>query len=581
MHTPSSVLLRDMSDPSSAPLATDTAIIDQICDRVYQIVLDIQQQHPELLKQKYRMTPWRNPQIQSAFITKLKARLTQAEDEETKLINLRRFLEILLLPSYFTQPSFGELTQTLQSLIPQTSPSASLEVVSSDSSESVSSPASVTNDSPGIAILLLDAENLQLDIETERFLAKLCTYAIQIKVAFANWRSLGKKDAEFHSRGYELIHVPLGKDSADVKMATVGSSIFIHYPNTREILVCSSDGVMTHLYNTLQTHGFTVYLVRKQGDTITVLNSDTNQTHNHSLSPPPEILVIEDFINQIKAIIRLEQTRTGNLWVKLSKVSNLFRRQHQTTMSYVVSWHCPGKTVPDFFLDYPNEFVLHNLSEQSGLYVTLFETNPSVIAPTSASTESQVLENSQNTTIKSKVELEQELARIVKKLMADSGQPSVPISNVSTEFCKHHKQGITQVLKELGLGVKFICFLKQSSLFKLEKSGINYNIAICKAAKKTEIAIQSTKMQINSLKELEKIIKKIIETRIQVLGTKDIAVNDLKQAFQNQYQMTADACVKNFESKSSLIKFLRNRPTLFSIALINTDYRVAIAKELN
>ncbi len=481
MHTPSSVLLCDMPDPSSAPLATDTAILDQICDRVYQIVLDIQQQHPELLKQKYRTIPWHTSHNQSVLITKLKARLTQAEDKEAKRINLRRFLEILLLPRYFSQPSFGELTQTLQSLIPQTSPSSSPELVSSDNSESVSSPASVTNDSPGIAILLLDAENLQIDIETERFLAKLCTYQIQIKVAFANWRSLGKKDAEFHSRGYELIHVPPGKDSADMKMATVGASIFIHYPNAREILVCSSDGGMTHLYNTLQTHGFTVYLVRKQGDTITVLNSDTNQTKRHSLNPPPEIPGLEEFIHQIKAIIRLEQTRTGNLWVKLSQVSTLFCSHHQTRISHLVSLHCPGKTVQDFFRDYPKEFVLHDLPEQSDLYVTLFERNYSDFTPNSnVLPESTALESSLNKTIRSKVELEQELARIVKRLMANSGQTSVPISNVGTEFCKQHKQGITQVLKGLNISAKFVTFLKECNSFKLKKTGKEYKITLCK-----------------------------------------------------------------------------------------------------
>ncbi|MEQ8537284.1 MAG: NYN domain-containing protein [Coleofasciculus sp. D1-CHI-01] len=469
-----------MSDPSSVPLATDTVTIDQICDRVYQIVLDIQQQHPELLKQKYRTTPWHTSHNQSVLITKLKARLTQAEDKEAKLINLRRFLEILLLPSYFTQPSFAELTQTLQSLIPQTSPSSSPELVSSDSSESVSSPASVTNPSPGIAILLLDAENLKLDIKTEKFLGKLCTYPIQIKVAFANWRSLGKKDAEFHSRGYELIHVPPGKDSADMKMATVGASIFIHYPNAREILVCSSDGGMTHLYNTLQTHGFTVYLVRKQGDTITVLNSDTNQTKRHSLNPPPEIPGLEEFINQIKAIIRLEQTRTGNLWVKLSQVSTLFCSHHQTRISHLVSFYCPGKTVQDFFRDYPKEFVLHDLPEPSGLYVTLFEMNTSVIAPNpSALPESTDLDSSLHTTIESKVELEQELARIVKRLMAASGQTYVPISNVGSEFCKQHKQGITQVLKGLNISAKFVTFLKSCHSLNLKKTGKEHKVTIC------------------------------------------------------------------------------------------------------
>ncbi|MEQ9373015.1 MAG: NYN domain-containing protein [Coleofasciculus chthonoplastes F3-SA18-01] len=569
-----------MSDPSNAPLATDTATIAQICDRVYQIVLDIQQQHPELLKQKYRTIPWHTSHNQSVFITKLKARLTHVEDEEAKLINIRRFLEILLLPSYFTQPSFGELTQTLHLLIPQPSPSPSPELVSSDNSETLPSPASVTNHSPGIAILLLDAENLKLDIKTEKFLEELCTYPIQIKVAFANWRSLGKKDAEFHSRGYELIHVPPGKDSADMKMATVGASIFIHYPNAREILVCSSDGGMTHLYNTLQTHGFTVYLVRKQGDTITVLNSDTNQTKRHSLSPPPEIPGPEEFINQIKAIIRLEQTRTGNLWVELSQVSTLFCSHHHTRISHLVSLHCPGKTVPDFFLDYPNQFVLHNLPEPSGLYVTLFEMNTSVIAPNpSASTESPNLDSSLHTTIQSKVELEQELARIVKIIMADSGKTSVPISNVGTEFSQQHKQSVNQVLKDLSLGDKFITFLQDCNLFQIKKSGKIYSVTIGNPGDpESQKEIQSTQSSINSVKTLEKILKEMIEGMIKKLGTDDIAVNKLKKEFQTRYNETADACVKKFEPKSSLIKFLRNRDTMFNMTFIDRDYRVAIAK---
>ena len=36
----------------------------------------------------------------------------------------------------------------------------------------------------GIAILLLDAENLKLDINAEKFLAGLCNYPLQVKIAF-------------------------------------------------------------------------------------------------------------------------------------------------------------------------------------------------------------------------------------------------------------------------------------------------------------------------------------------------------------------------------------------------------------
>ena len=59
-----------------------------------------------------------------------------------------------------------------------------------------------TTESGGIAILLLDAENLKLKVNTEQFLAGLCGYPLQVKIAFANWKnsSIGRLDAEFYDR---------------------------------------------------------------------------------------------------------------------------------------------------------------------------------------------------------------------------------------------------------------------------------------------------------------------------------------------------------------------------------------------
>ncbi len=59
-----------------------------------------------------------------------------------------------------------------------------------------------TTESGGIAILLLDAENLKLKVNTEQFLAGLCDYPLQVKIAFANWKnsSIGKLDAEVYDR---------------------------------------------------------------------------------------------------------------------------------------------------------------------------------------------------------------------------------------------------------------------------------------------------------------------------------------------------------------------------------------------
>jgi len=43
--------------------------------------------------------------------------------------------------------------------------------------------------SPGISILLLDAENLKLDINTETFLARLCKYPLKSRLLLPTGKS--------------------------------------------------------------------------------------------------------------------------------------------------------------------------------------------------------------------------------------------------------------------------------------------------------------------------------------------------------------------------------------------------------
>ncbi|MEG5140874.1 MULTISPECIES: NYN domain-containing protein, partial [unclassified Microcoleus] len=91
--------------------------------------------------------------------------------------------------------------------------------LSGEGAESTSSPETAVKCDREIAILLLDAENLKFDINAEKFLASLCSYPLQVKIAFANWKnpSTGKLDTELYDRGYELIHAPGGANTADRK----------------------------------------------------------------------------------------------------------------------------------------------------------------------------------------------------------------------------------------------------------------------------------------------------------------------------------------------------------------------------
>lgn len=467
-----------MPDNSILPLVNDSTIIDEISLSLYQAVVDIQEQQPQLLQEKYRKIDWRDPHYQSTFCSKLKAELRKSGDWNTRLRKIQKLLQIFLVSAYLQTPEFGKLIQEIRAAIQRQISVESNGLGYSKITEFTTAPSD--NSFPGIAILLLDAENLQLDIETEKFLTRLCTYPIQIKVAFANWRSMGKKDAEFHTRGYELIHVPPGKDSADVKMATVGSSIFVHYPRAREVLVCSSDGVMTHLYNTLQTHGLTVYLVRKKGDNITVLNSKTNQTQTHSLIAVSDIPSREEFILQIKNILAGEKAKTKQNWFKISRISNRFHSKYKITMTQVVAVHFPGQKVRDIFTQYPHDFALHQLPDESGSYITLFEVeSPNTVAQNDRAMYQDTKTNdSLLVNVESPETIEQVLFNIVKTLTTKSNLKYVPIANVATEFQKQYGKSITKAMQDLNLGTKFPVFLQSCSAFKLKKVGSVYHLAL-------------------------------------------------------------------------------------------------------
>ena len=163
---------------------------------------------------------------------------------------------------------------------------------------------------------------------------------------------MGKKDAEFHQRGYQLIHVPPGKDSADLKMATVGASIFVHYPTAKEIFVCSSDRALTHLSNTLQAHGLTVFQVRKQIDKIIVLKAKRTSGNPALVTytgndPRRTISYSAQRINQKRA------KRSLNSVDQTFYCSALFRENYGLVLNQVVASSCLVLKPGMIFLNIP------------------------------------------------------------------------------------------------------------------------------------------------------------------------------------------------------------------------------------
>jgi hypothetical protein len=229
-----------------------------------------------------------------------------------------------------------------------------------------------TTESGGIAILLLDAENLKLKVNTEQFLASLCDYPLQVKIAFANWKnpSIGKLDAELYDRGYELIHVPGGANSADGKMIAFGAAILYRYRDVRQVFVCSSDGLLNHLCNQLQNQGLTVFRVRRQNSVLSVENPLTGDTHHYSCEREMEIPSFEELANQVAELLKAEHKSIEERIARFSSVAELFQERrtvafNSTTSPAALSESAQNEVTPVLEASLATVAVNQNVAEQN------------------------------------------------------------------------------------------------------------------------------------------------------------------------------------------------------------------------
>ncbi|AFY31683.1 hypothetical protein Cal7507_1211 [Calothrix sp. PCC 7507] len=455
----------------------NSALINQLSIFICQSIIPILQQHPELIVANYQHINWNEDKYQSALLASLNKKIASLADTSLILANVKQYLGIFLVQSFFDSPDFYNIeTRILSLLHHSTLPELNNQANANNLQESKNSKNTFI--SSAIAILLLDAENLQLNTETEKFLTTICTYPIQIKIAFANWCSMGKLDIELHGRGYDLIHVPSGRDNADGKMITFGSSIHERYPNAKEVLVCSSDKVMTNLCNHLQQNGLTVYRVSKQGINLVIFNSYTGKNITQSIQSLPEISSIEEFILKLKSLIKTEQKHNNTYWIKLYTISQSFKNRYQCTISQVASKLLPGKKARDIFLSYPTEFVVHQVDEVSELYIALFEINPSLLVDANVEALPISVQEPLLSIINSKADLEEVLKNLIKTLTIKSPISYVNVGLLSGKFNQQYGTPITQQLKCLQISGNFLKFLQSCSSFELKQTTKGWEVAV-------------------------------------------------------------------------------------------------------
>ncbi len=557
-------------------MTPDSVTIDSISRCICEAIVAIKSSYPQWLKDKYSHYQWESERVRAKFTAKLKSKLEQATDRDILVTEIMKVLHLFLAPSFFVSPQFAQLLAHIRHY---SYPMLTHPPVEGHHGRN-----------GAIAILLLDAENLQIDVATEKFLASICSYPIQIKVAFANWRSLGKKDLEFHGRGYELIHVPPGKDSADVKMATVGSSIFVHYPTAKEVFVCSSDGVMTHLCTTLQTHGLTVYLVKKQKEQITVLNTQTGNTINHSTQPQPSIPTPEEFIGQLQAIILQEQKATGNYWLKLERISQLFQQQYHITISKVVGQHLPGKKESDMLSNYPDKLVIHEPTAESGIYVTVFnegkEGQSAQNTPRSKGGQggSSITDYSQlPARIGTEADLETALTLIVHSLTAKSNETEIPISNVASQFIQQYGISITETIERLQLSGKFRELLESYTNFQLTQIKGIYHVALVTRGKSAQNTPNGSQVAdhsqlpdpIETKADLETALTIIMSSLTAESNKTGVSLANIGQEFLKQYGISINKTMERLQLKGNFPQLLQSYSN-FQLTKIKGGYHVAL-----
>ncbi|BBD64836.1 hypothetical protein NIES4072_15000 [Nostoc commune NIES-4072] len=298
----------------------------------------------------------------------------------------------------------------------------------------------------GISLLLLDAENLKLDINSELFLASVCKYPLQVKIAFANWRnpSTGKQDIELYNRGYQLVHVPGGKDSADAKMIALGACVLRSYPTVKEILVCSGDGILIHLCNELQNQGLIVYWVRRQGQNLQIENRNTGKLTHYSLSMATEIPSLEQVVDKIQDLIKTEQESINARLNSLVAVATLFQERCDINTKH----HSKQPEI---------EEIIPVTDDSSAQFI-------------------QKPEKQDSAEISNGETLDKLLLKIIQDIQIKSPETRLSVSKLGSELQKITRKSPNSIIKELKLGSNFTKYLESSPTFTLKASGKEYQV---------------------------------------------------------------------------------------------------------
>ena len=537
-----------MSDDSNVKQETDRVVIRLICEYLCDGIVFISRHHPEWLSEKFRDGRCIEPNFQVKLTAWLAEKLSRASDRASLTRQVMKIWTYFTVPSFLLTSEFAsimtDIGRVLYSRESITQENIKQESIAKENIVYFTSGAREKIEA--IALLLLDAENTNLPPNAEKILADFCTYPLQVKIAFANWRypGLGNKDAELHARGYQLLHAPEAKNGADAQMIAMGASINRYYPNTKEVFVCSADALLIHLCNSLQNQGFKVYRVRRNKDTIEIENRYNGEIRFFSINTISRNL-FQELVREIED--NIEKLESESFEEQLAQLSNL-----------IASFQ---KAAP----------VSANANEVD-LASTLAE-QPQII---SAETETvKGMESHLSVlSVNSLKMLDDFLIDCVRVMTYGGALEYISADRIIKHIRAQYDKDINLIVKKFQPNCSLIKYLRsRPSLFDLKLVGKEHRVALANQSPAPEI---TTVFNISSRSDLENVVTKIIATGTAKSPGSYIIISDVATAFYKQYGQPITKVMQTLQLGNKFIKLLQSCDHL-KLKQDGKIYKVAIA----
>lgn len=476
---------------------------EKIARFLHAAIVKTQQKRADLLSEAGRT--WLQTTSAEGQIARLTALLEQQSTVPALLKAVEWIIEKLFIPAFQGSKPYRQILQRVQRLaipvqilVPSRVPNASRIAPLSPTIPKQSSE-HPTQDEPSplpwVGLLLVDAENMNPPEALETFLQTVGRYPIRHRLAFGNWRKLGRRDRDLYRRGYQMVHVPSGKNSADIKMAVDTSLITLQNPSIREVFICSADTDLLHLGYALLNLGVSVHCVSHRHDGwFEVLNLaqqttqkvyfDSGEGADSAAEPAQQVMKVPTLAEtgrSLKRLLAQAHQDDPDQPVTMGHLGKLFRDRHHLSASEALQANSGYKTLGQF-LKAHTAFVLSPLHNSKQVVVTLKAVaKDNTPAPQTADIPTPLLPEGvplRLLPITDAQTLEQAIIKLLWSL--SSGQPDsqIRLAVLAAYFAHVHQESMSAALKRIGEPKGLPKFLAKCRSLRVQNQGQDWRIAL-------------------------------------------------------------------------------------------------------